>query len=276
MRQPVRLGPVRPPTHYQVHLGSGGMRGASVRLTVFLYFAKYQAGDGMAQNPIPAFRTKREVALDSLQNAIRLGHYVPGQALRQFQLVKDLGVGSTPVREAVLELLARGILVQESHCSVRVAELDLDRLRNIYRVRALLETEAARLGTAKISDQAIEEMRSLLRSMISAKRAGDMETAVRADFDFRQILYTAAENPILVDLIQQSWNLFPGSVLWNIPGRVAQSIKEHRVILDAVVRRDPTAAAYSIENHLLSALAALEAHVSLFAKRSAHKRAKPT
>jgi DNA-binding GntR family transcriptional regulator len=225
---------------------------------------------------IPVFRTKREVALDSLQNAIRLGHYAPGQALRQFQLVKDLGVGSTPVREAVLELLARGILVQESHCSVRVAELDLDRLRNIYRVRALLETEAARLGTAKISEQAIEQMRSLLRKMTNAKRAGDMETAIRADFDFRQILYSAAENPILVDLIQQSWHLFPGSVLWNIPGRVAQSIKEHRLILDAVVRRDPTAAAYSIENHLLSALAALEAHVSSFAKRSAHKRAKPT
>ena len=131
------------------------------------------------QNPI--FRTKREIALDSLQNAIRLGHYAPGQPLRQFQLVKDLGVGSTPVREAVLELLARGILVQESHRSVRVAELDLDRLRNIYRVRALLETEAARLGTAKISDQAIDGMRLLLKKMIAAKRAGDIEAASRAD-----------------------------------------------------------------------------------------------
>jgi len=224
----------------------------------------------------PVFRTKREVALDSLQSAIRLGHYVPGQPLRQFQLVKDLGIGSTPVREAVLELLARGILVQESHRSVRVAELDLERLRSIYRVRALLETEAARLGTAKISDQAIDEMRSLLQRMIEAKRKGDIEAAIHADFDFRAILYAAAENPILVDLIQQCWNLFPGSVLWNIPGRIARSIKEHRVILDAVARRDPTAAAYSLEHHLLSALAALEAHVSSFAKRPTDKRPKAT
>src|SRR5712675_1152523 len=135
----------------------------------------------MAEKPqTPVFRTKRELALDQLQNAIRLGHYAPGQPLRQFQLVKDLGVGSTPVREAVLELLARGILVQESHRSVRVAELDLDRLRNIYRVRALLETEAARLGTAKISDQAIDRMRSLLKKMIAAKHAGDIEAASRA------------------------------------------------------------------------------------------------
>src|SRR5213078_4614356 len=107
-----------------------------VPLTSNLYFAKYKAlENGMSDRPQnPIFRTKREVALDSLQNAIRLGHYSPGQPLRQFQLVKDLGLGSTPVREAVLELLARGILVQESHRSVRVAELDLDRLRNIYRV----------------------------------------------------------------------------------------------------------------------------------------------
>src|SRR5439155_2959375 len=130
-----------------------------------------------------------------------------------------------------------------------------------------LETEAARLGTAKISDRAIDDMRSLLQKMIAAKRKGDIETAIRADFDFRHILYAAAENSILVDLIRQSWNLFPGSVLWNIPGRIAQSIKEHRRIFDAVRRRDPTAAAYSIENHLLSALAALETHVSSFAKR---------
>jgi DNA-binding GntR family transcriptional regulator len=228
------------------------------------------------QPKAPIFRTKREVAVDSLQNAIRVGRYAPGQPLRQFQLVKDLGIGSTPVREAILELLARGILVQESHRSVRVADLDLDRLRNIYRVRALLETEAARLGTARISDDAIARMRALVQQMGVAKRKGDMESAIEADYSFREILYAASENPILVDLIQQCWNLFPGSVLWNIPGRVVQSIKEHEHMLDAVARRDPTAAAYSVENHLLSALAALEAHVSSFAKRNGDKRTKKT
>lgn len=219
------------------------------------------------------FRTKREVAIDFLQDAIRFGRYAPGQPLRQMQLVEDLGVGSTPVREAILELLARGILVQESHRSVRVAELDLERLRNIYRVRALLETEAARLGTARISDQAIEEMRALLQTMIDAKRKGNIDSAIRADFSFRHSLYAAAGNPLLLDLIQQTWNFFPGSILWNIPGRIAQSVKEHRGIFDAVCRRDPTATAYAIENHLLSALAALEAHVSSFAKRSGSRKA---
>jgi DNA-binding GntR family transcriptional regulator len=216
-----------------------------------------------------AFRTKRGIAIDSLREAIRSGRYAPGQPLRQIQLMKDLGLGSTPVREAVLELLARGVLVQESHRSVRVADLDLDRLRNVYRVRALLETEAARLGTARVTDAAIERMTELLRHMGEAKRTGDIASAASADHEFRHTLYGAAGNSILVDLIEQTWNLFPGSILWNIPGRVAQSLKEHRGILDAVRRRDPTAAGYAIENHLLSALAALESHVASFAKRSA-------
>ena len=218
--------------------------------------------------PGPGFRTKREAAIDTLREAIRSGRYAPGQSLRQVQLVQDLGLSSTPAREAVLELLARGVLVQESHRSVRVAELDLDRLRDIYRVRALLETEAARLGTAKISDEGIEEMKELLQRMLEAKRAGDIDAAARADVEFRHMLYAAGGNSILVDLIDQTWNLFPGSILWNIPGRIMQSLKEHRGILDAVRRRDPTAAGYAIENHLLSALAALEAHVASFAKRS--------
>jgi DNA-binding GntR family transcriptional regulator len=119
-------------------------------------------------------------------------------------------------------------------------------------------------------------MRMLVQQMSAAKRKGDMESAIQADYRFREILYTASDNPVLVDLIQQCWNLFPGSVLWNIPGRVAQSLKEHQSMLEAVARRDPTAAAYAVESHLLSALAALEAHVSSFAKRGGDKRAKKT
>src|SRR5713226_9346481 len=139
----------------------------------------------MSSTPSPGtgFRTKREAAIDTLREAIRSGRYAPGQSLSQVQLVQDLGLSSTPAREAVLELLARGVLVQESHRSVRVAELDLDRLRDIYRVRALLETEAARLGTAKITDQAIGHMKELLQRMGGATRTGDIPSAVRADHE---------------------------------------------------------------------------------------------
>lgn len=222
--------------------------------------------------PVQPFRTKREFALDTLQEAIRSGRYQPGQQLRQTQLAQDLGIGSTPVREAVLELLARGVLVQESHHSVRVAELDLERLRNIYRVRALLETEAARLGVAKIGDEAIAAMTALLREMERANREGDIPAVARADGQFHRTLYAAADNPILLDLIDQVGMSFPGSILWNVPGRIAHSLKEHAAILKAVSRRDPTAAGSAIEHHLLSGFGTLEAHVEAFTTRPVRDR----
>ncbi len=211
-----------------------------------------------------SFRTKRELAIGTLRDAIQSGRYRPGQPLSQTQLMTDFGLGSTPVREAVLELLARGVLVQESHHSVRVAELDLPRLQNIYRVRCLLETEAAQLGTAKLAEPDLAAMRAQLQRMVAAKRAGDPADAARADIEFRRTLYAAADNPILLDLIDQVWLSFPGSILYAIPGRLAQSIKEHRAILDAAARRDPAAAGFHVQTHLLGALAVLEDYVRRF------------
>ena len=61
------------------------------------------------------FQTKRELAVARVKDAIMLGRYRPGQPLRQVQLMADLGLGATPAREAVLELVAKGLLVHESH-----------------------------------------------------------------------------------------------------------------------------------------------------------------
>lgn len=219
------------------------------------------------------FRTKRAFAIGTLRDAIQSGRYLPGQQLRQTQLVADLGVGSTPVREAVLELLARGVLVQESHHSVRVAELDLPRLRNVYRVRCLLETEAAQLGTAKLSEAGFAAMKTQLRRMEAGKRAGNAAEAARADLEFRRTLYAAADNPILLDFIDQAWLSFPFSILYGIPGRLAQSIREHHQILEAVGRHDPTEAGSCVRRHLLGALEVLEDYVKRVGNRADRARA---
>lgn len=223
----------------------------------------------LASNTLSSpFRTKRELAIGTMRDAIQTGRYQPGQSLRQMQVMADLGLGSTPVREAMLELLARGVLVQESHHSVRIADLDLPRLRNIYRVRCLLETEAARLGAAKLSDAGLAAMRAQVRRMEAGADAGDTAEAARADIAFRRTLYEAADNTLLLDLIDQAWMNFPAYILYGIPGRLTQSIAEHHQIVEAVARRDADAAAASVRQHLMGALAVLETHVAQFGRRA--------
>jgi DNA-binding GntR family transcriptional regulator len=205
------------------------------------------------------FHTKRELAVMKMKDAILLGRYRPGQSLRQVQLMADLGLGATPAREAALELVARGLLVHESHRGVRVAELDRERAAHVYQVRALLEAEAARLATAHATEASIGRLARCARAMESAFEANDLARLSLADEGFHRSLCEGASNPVLLKLIGELWEQFPRYMLWRNPARVAQSLREHRQIARRFARRDADGTARAVRDHILHGLAALDA-----------------
>lgn len=207
----------------------------------------------------PRFHTKRELAVHKMKDAILLGRYRPGQSLRQVQLMADLGLGATPAREAALELVARGLLVHESHRGVRVAELDRERAAHVYEVRALLEAEAARLATANATEASIARLARCARAMESAFRANDLARLSLADEGFHRSLCEGAGNPVLLKLIGELWEQFPRYMLWRNPARVAQSLREHGQIARRFARRDADGTARAVRDHILHGLAALDA-----------------
>src|SRR5262249_16579706 len=159
-------------------------------------------------------RTKRELAIAALREAVITGRYRAGASLAQNEVAAELGLSATPVREAFRELLAQGLLVQRAHHSVRVAEVDLEALRQIYHVRARLEAHATSLGVKRMSASPRAELRRLHADMDRAQRRGD-EAAVRvADEAFHSLLYATAGNAPLVNLIGQLWSSFPRYQLW--------------------------------------------------------------
>jgi DNA-binding GntR family transcriptional regulator len=217
--------------------------------------------------PKPAFRTKREHAVAKVREAIMAGRYHPGQALKQGQLMVDLDLGATPAREAALELVAKGLLVHESHHGVRVAELDAGRVAHVYGVRALIEAEAARLSAANASDRTIDKVERQARAMEAAFAGNDLKRLGAADSRFHQTLYEAAGNPVLLGLIEQMWDQFPRYMLWQSPQRVRQSIAEHGEIAARFARRDAEGTARAVERHILHGLDAF--HAILRAQRAA-------
>ena len=205
------------------------------------------------------FRTKREQAVARVKDAIMLGRYRPGQLLRQVQLMADLDLGATPAREAALELAARGLLVHESRRGVRVAGLDPDRVAQVYQVRALVESEAARLSTLNATDAAVQRVARHAQAMEAAFRNRDLKRLSAADGRFHRALYHGAGNPVLQGVIENLWEQFPRYMLWGDPGRVMQSIAEHRGILQKFTRRDAAATASAVRQHILHGLDALRA-----------------
>jgi len=210
-------------------------------------------------NPKPAFRTKREHAVAKVKDAIMAGRYLPGQALKQGQLMEDLDLGATPAREAALELVAKGLLVHESHHGMRVAELDVDRVAHVYKVRALLESEAARLSTALANDETIDKVERHARAMEAAFAGKDLKRLGVADGRFHRALYESAGNPMLLGLIEQMWDQFPRYMLWQRPERVRQSLQEHRDIAARFAQRDAKGTAHAVERHILNGLDAFDA-----------------
>jgi len=211
------------------------------------------------QDTRTAFLTKRELAVAKVKDAILVGRYRPGQALRQVQLMADLDLGATPAREAVLELVAKGLLVHESHRGMRVAGLDAARVRHVYSVRALLESEAARLSAGVATDAAIDRARRAVQSMKAALAGNDLKKLSAADGRFHQALGEDADNPVLLTLIEQMREQFPRYMLWRSPGRVTQSIREHAKILERFALRDGPGTAKAVRQHILNGLDAFDA-----------------
>jgi DNA-binding GntR family transcriptional regulator len=203
------------------------------------------------------FRTKREQAVARVKDAIMLGRYRPGQLLRQVQLMADLDLGATPAREAALELAAKGLLIHESRRGVRVAGVDSDRVAQVYQVRALVESEAARLSTLNATDNAIGRVARHAQAMESAFRNRDLKRLSAADSRFHRALYQGAGNPVLQGVIENLWEQFPRYMLWRDPARVMQSIAEHRGILQKFTRRDAPGTATAVRQHILNGMDAL-------------------
>lgn len=211
-------------------------------------------------SPSP-FRTKRQIATETLRHAIRMGRYAPGEALRQNELAAELGLSSTPVREALSELATDGLVVHREHRGNEVAALDGERVAQIYTARRIIETETARLAFARDDGDMLDDLKARLAEMAEAAASGDDDSLVRADEAFHLRLYEAADNPYLLAAIRTLWNSFPRYFLWTIEDRIARSAEEHRAIVTALETRDEAAFLTAVAAHLDNSLDTISRHL---------------
>jgi DNA-binding GntR family transcriptional regulator len=204
-----------------------------------------------------SFRSKKELAKEQVLDAIRTGRYRPGDRLRQNQIARDLGLSSTPVREALSELQSNGVLVHETHRGVRVASLDAARVRQVYQARTAIERETARLAFPRIDAAVVRRLKKLLGQMRRDQRAGRMEALSAADEAFHLAMFEASGNPYLMAAIRALWDSFPRYLIWRLEGRLARSADEHERMVATLEGGDAAAFLDAVEAHLDNSLAAI-------------------
>ena len=179
------------------------------------------------------------------------GSYAPGSRIVECQLAREFGTSQAPVREALRDLEGMNLIESAPHKGAYVRQQDRKRYLQAYPVRATLEEFAGREAAARISESAIEALRSSLEAMRAAAKEGDEKSHLRHDVRFHEIIVEATENSVLVD-VWRSLRVEPGVFISAVQMDLdLPTISEmHSPILDAVRKRDAALLAKLLREHI--------------------------
>lgn len=208
-----------------------------------------------------------DMAFEALQSAITDGEYEAGDRLQIRDLADKLGISVMPVREAIKRLEEIGLVETKPYRGAVVKEFTPAELLNIYNVRRLLETEAARLGAVAATEKDIAELDRLFAAMEQALDEGDVVRYLDLDEEILMTVYDAADNPVLTESILSLWvrcrHYKIAGARRSINDGVSPELLVHqRNLIDAVRRGDAAAAAETTSASLDDARARIRASLS--------------
>lgn len=185
-----------------------------------------------------------EQVYHTLKSQILFGDLVPGQPVTIQGLADALGVGMTPVREAIRRLISDGALVFQGNRRVSVpliSDSDIDQMKF---ARSSIESELSRRATPNLSPTDIDELERIDQRLDSMIEDGDINGYLRLNHAFHKALYAHAQAPILRDLAERLWLRF-GPSLRVVSGRFGtQSMPDrHKDIIAALREGDANKAA---------------------------------
>jgi DNA-binding GntR family transcriptional regulator len=215
--------------------------------------------------PTPEALARPQLAEDVarvVRKRIFNGTYAAGSYVRLDQLAAELGVSVTPVREALFELKAEGLLAQQPHRGFVVLPVTGRDLADVSNVQAYIGGELAARAAVNISDDQLRELKQIQADLEEAYAADDEERAVRLNHDFHRAINVAADSPKLAQLMSQITRYAPESVFPTITGWPQHSTKHHRRLLAALAKHDENLARSAMSEHLAAGAKPLIEHLT--------------
>ncbi len=205
---------------------------------------------------LPSSRRMTDEVFTILRGRIVAGTLPPGARMDATALAAELGISRTPVREAMLQLEASGLVTRQPYRGTVVTGVDAGRLEEITALRIDLEGRAAALGTPRLSEADLARMAGILDALDAKTADPDFSHGVFNDLnrDFHAVLYAAADAPSLLAIIaslgaEADRARLHFDMRTDTGEPLAQA--QHREILDACRRRDAVAVALATRQHLL-------------------------
>jgi DNA-binding GntR family transcriptional regulator len=176
----------------------------------------------------------------------------PGTALREDRLMDELGLGRTPLREAVKRLALEGLVDVRPRSGTYVTEVEAHDIVHISEVRAELEAQAARLAAKRIDDEGRALAADLDVELTAIDGTDSLEAYMGLDERVHRFVWEAARNPYLADVLERFWA--HSLRIWHLVlDRVAAlpaAVHEQRALLEAVSAGDARRAGARMREHV--------------------------
>lgn len=194
---------------------------------------------------------EHQAVYETLRDRILLGRFAPGQPMTIQGLTEMLGVGMTPVREAIRRLTSESALETLGNRRVIVPFLTQQQLDDIYFLRLKIEPELARRAVKNATKQCIKDLSEIDKDVNVAINTGDVNAYLERNKAFHFNIYALADSPTLMRIAQSLW-LQVGPSLRVICGRYGTTNlpDKHPDILQALLDHNPAAAEAAMREDL--------------------------
>jgi DNA-binding GntR family transcriptional regulator len=200
-----------------------------------------------------------------LREEILRGDLRPGDRIRQEEVAERFGASRLPVREALRMLEAEGLTEHEAHKGSRVPRLSQHEVEVVYRMRERLEPLAIIESMDRLTAEDHTHLEEVQRRI---EGNDDVDRFLALDREFHLLTYSGCAIEPLMSMVRRMWNSTQhyrrAFVTLSGPGRMWVVNAEHRLILDAVERRDPVDAERHVSGHIRRTRIELARHPEVF------------
>ena len=226
-----------------------------------------------------------ERVAESLRQAILSGEIVPGQRVRQEEVAERLSSSRLPVREALRMLEAEGLIEHRANKGARVPRLSMHEVDVVYQMRERLEPLALSESLPHLTDtdlRRLEELQTRIEANTGEGNTGEGNTGegntgdnnsgvadfLALDREFHLLTYAGCQIDTLTAIVNRLWNVTQhyrrAFMALSGPGRMWVVNAEHRLLLDAIQRRDAVDAERYLGGHIRRTRVELDRHPEVF------------
>lgn len=196
----------------------------------------------MTETVEPRSLSKSQLAYTWIKERISHQDFTPGYRLVLGSIAAELDMSVVPVREAIRQLEAEGLVTFERNVGAHVAMIDATRYSASMQTLSIVEAAATALASPHMSASDLREARAVNQRMIERLDDFDPRAFTTLNTQFHAILFRRCDNARLLEIVEAEWarlGHMRDSIFTFVPERAQESVREHADMLDLIERRAP-------------------------------------